>query len=236
MKDNYDINRVRKLLIRYYSAETSPDEEEYLERFFSDVDIADLPDDLASSRKIFAITMQLRPSITECEVPDNLTDKLNSIIAKQQPASPAKGLTKFQSILRYSGVAVAACIALSFIMVFMRQYVNDSLKVKDYDAEVVAETSKDPHKSVSFKIPETETELHVPEMEHLARQAKTTEKIQDNEDEDGFLEITDPAEAQRIMLEIGKLLAQNASETQIALCDVANSFESYKEISKSILQ
>lgn len=234
MKGNFDIDYIRSLLDRYYRAETSPDEETILESFFSEVRFDDLPIDLASSKKLFDITKQLHPTIEDSEVPDRLIDKLNCIVEKPMLISEGRRLKNFHNILRYFGFASAACVALAIIMVFMRPSEKVTPAEKGYTAEVISGKSDEP--DIPILIEPVEDNGIATEIEPRANRNNPLAEAQSTIDEDRFIEIRDPAEAQRIMLEIGKLLAQNASEVNNAMCDISNSLENYKEISKSILQ
>ena len=59
---------------------------------------------------------------------------------------------------------------------------------------------------------------------------------QPNRLEDGFIEITDPEEAERIVMEIGRLLASNTQKTNEAILHLEKTVDEYKEITKSILR
>lgn len=235
MNCNYDIDHIRRLLDRYYRAETSPEDEETLGRFFSEVNGADMPEDLAADQKVFTAMMDLHPMPDECVVPDNLLDKLNSIVEQTKPMPAVKPQKKFHNILRYSGIAAAACIALAIIMVFMRPTENESPIDMEYTAEVVSEMPKEVPE-VPVLAESSKPEMVEPKVDHHAKKAESTAITQNEAEEDGFIEITDPEEAQEILLKIGKLLVQNAEETNKAISDIGNSIDSYKEISKSILQ
>lgn len=54
--------------------------------------------------------------------------------------------------------------------------------------------------------------------------------------DDGYIEITDPKEAERIALEIGQLLASNSKKTDEAFSRLTYAFDEYKEITKSVLK
>lgn len=54
--------------------------------------------------------------------------------------------------------------------------------------------------------------------------------------EDGYIEITDPKEAERITLEIGQLLASNSKKTDEAFSRLTYALDEYKEITKSVLK
>lgn len=234
MKDNYEINYIRGLLDRYYRGETSPEEETILEDFFSDADESDLPEDIASNKKLFTLTKGAHPSIEECEIPNNLIDKLNEIV-EHQPISAEKQPKRFTRFMRFSVATVAASIALAVIMLCTLHDEKELPSVRECSAEVSVSASSDPDIPVLAET--TEPEKEESEAGHCHNGAKPLATLQSGEaEEDGFIEITDPEEAQRIMLEIGKLLAHNVAETNSAIDDITRSLESYKEISKTILQ
>lgn len=54
--------------------------------------------------------------------------------------------------------------------------------------------------------------------------------------DDGFIEITDPEEAEKIMLEIGRLLATNTKQSNEAIQHLEKTVDEYKELTKSILK
>lgn len=54
--------------------------------------------------------------------------------------------------------------------------------------------------------------------------------------EDGFIEITDPEEAEKIMFEIGRLLATNTKQSNEAIQHLEKTVDEYKELTKSILK
>ena len=60
--------------------------------------------------------------------------------------------------------------------------------------------------------------------------------VDPNKQEDGYIEITDPEEAEKIIIEIGRLLAANSQKTNEAIRHLEKTIDDYKELTKSILQ
>ena len=227
MKYNYDIDHIRGLLDKYYRAVSSPEDEEMLETFFREVNPDDIPEDLASERKMFVLMGKLHSSIEDSIVPDNLMEQLENIV--ERPAV-ADGLrTKFYKMLLYIGGSVAACIIIAFLIVFMHQRKDYSPSVK-----VLAETQNTSDAPVIVQ--GEEEPIYVPDVENKVSVAEIPKHKHEEMEEDGFIEITDPEEAREILQNIGKLLAKNAEDTNYAMANIGNSIDSYKEISKSILQ
>ena len=227
MKYDYDIDYVRSLLDKYYLAETSAEEEEVLESFFNDVNTEEIPQDLASEKKLFSLMGNLHPSQQEFKTPDYLMERLNNIVEK--PVSNVRLRTKLHNLILYIGGSVAACILIAFIMVFINRHKDETPNVRIVE---------DKHKKTEAPalVKGVETKADVPELEHKANETEISAKAHEEVGEDGFIEIDDPEKAREILQNIGKLLAQNAEETNNAMVNISNSIDSYKEISKSILQ
>ena len=227
MKYNYDIDHIRGLLDKYYRAETSPDDEEILEFFFREVNPEDIPEDLASERNMFVLMGKLHSSIEESIVPDKLMERLENIVERPVVADGLK--KKFHNLLLYIGGSVAACILIAFIIVFMHQHKDDSPGVK-----VLAETQQNSDSPILIN--SEEEPICVPAVKDKVSEIEIPIDKHEVIEEDGFMEITDPEEAREILQNIGKLLAQNAVDTNDAIVNISSSIDSYKEISKSILQ
>lgn len=56
------------------------------------------------------------------------------------------------------------------------------------------------------------------------------------EEEDCYVEITDPEEAEKIILEIANILAVNSRKTNEALRHIEKTVDEYRQLTKSILQ
>ncbi len=227
MKYNHDIDYIRRLLDKYYRAETLPEEEEILESFFREANPVDIPNGLESEQKMFALIENMHPSQEESLPPDDLLERLSSIVEK--PVAEERIRKKFHKGFIYFAGSVAACIIIGFLIVFMQQHNNDAPNVR-----IVAETKEKSDLPVLEKIVETKTEM--PEVGNRLDEVKLTASNENEEAADGFIEITDPEEAREILQKIGQLLAQNAEDTNDAMANISNSIDSYKEISKSILQ
>lgn len=227
MKYKYDIDHIRGLLDKYYQADASPEEEEILVSFFSEVNADEIPEDLASDCKMFSLMRKLHPSQEESMAPDYLMERLNSIVEKPVVAESLG--KKFHNVLLYLGGSVAACILIAFLMVFIHSHHDETPNVKMVEA-----THKKTETPVLVKSLETKTEMS--EVGPIISEIEISAKTHDEVEEDGFIEITDPEEAREILQTIGKLLAQNAEATNDAMANISNSIDSYKEISKSILQ
>ena len=227
MKYNYDIDHIRGLLDKYYRAVSSPEEEEMLETFFREVNPDDIPEDLASERKMFVLMGNIHSSIEESIVPDKLMEQLENVVERPVVADGLR--TKFYKMLLYIGGSVAACILIAFIIGFMYQHKDDSPNVK-----VLAEMQKTSGTPVLVQGEEDPT--YVPDVDNKVSEVEIPKEKHDEAEEDSFIEITDPEEAREILQNIGKLLAKNAEDTNYAMANIGNSIDSYKEISKSILQ
>ena len=227
MKYNYDIDYIRGLLDKYYRAETSPEEEETLVTFFREVNPDEIPEYLASERKMFVLMGNIHSSKEDSVVPDNLMQQLENIF--ERPVVTDSHRKKFHNLLLYIGGSVAACILIAFIIGFMYQHKDDSPNVK-----VLAEMQKTSGTPVLVQGVEDPT--YVPDVDNKVSEVEIPKEKHDEAEEDGFIEITDPEEAREILQNIGKLLAQNAVDTNDAMANISSSIDSYKEISKSILQ
>ncbi len=227
MKYNKNFDHIRRLLDKYYRAESTADDEEILERFFSMQDCDDLPEDLAAEQKLFSLMDQLHQNEEEIEAPVFLFDNITSIMEK--PVNSRINKRSIWNILRYVGGSVAACILIA-IIVSIHRHVDTTTYEK-----LVSETQTSPNSPTQEKNVE-KTEV-VSKIETNVSEEEAPSKTQNEVDgEDGFIEITDPEKAQEILLKIGKLLAHNADDTNEALAQVSNSIDCYKELSKSILQ
>ncbi len=239
-----DINHVRALLGRFYRAENTPEEERWLEKLFNETDPYDIPDEIKADAKLFCILSEAHPPITDCDIPENLMEKLNAIVEKPDTHPSPRKEKRIFKILKYSGIAAAACITWAVTTLLPSPRHNESTMPGNHFAEVmdtndgILKITKSTADNNSFNettrerpsLPETAQERHVSSTNAKAPQQTETE------DGDGFIEITDPEEAKKIAIEIGRLLAFNADKTNDAISHISNSIDSYKEITKTILQ
>lgn len=207
MENNRDINNIRPLLQRFYEGETSREEEQILEAFFSDTSADDMPDDMVADMKMFSAMKALRPTAEESELPSDLLSKLDEIVAS--PAHPKK--RRLPLILRYSSIAAAAALLWAIVSLMPRFFDSNIDMPAAHTAEVVREND-----TLSI--------------------AGTADLPAEVEADDDFIEITDPEEARTIALEIGRLLAQNADQSNEAISQLGTAINNYKEITKSVLQ
>lgn len=238
MKYINDIEYIRSLLDRYYRADTTPDEERTIESFFHDTDPTEIPDDMITDARLFSLMKETHPILSESDIPDSLLEKINGIL--EEPTSPPahKRRKMIFRILRYSGVAVAACIGMAIITLKpfgQHQETNptissrtETLITDDHSYEAMISDVR------VLTIVKSRIESHASEEKPTGKVGAPTHTHK--KATDGFIEITDPEEARKIALSIGKLLAQNADRTNDALAQIGNSIDSYKDLTKSILQ
>lgn len=235
MKRDNNILQMRKLLEQYYLAETTREEEERLEAFFDESLKSDIPEELMSDRNYFMVMREVHSPLSEDDVPADLIEKLNSIV-DQKPKSENRN-RKRGVILRYISIAAAACVAL--VVFFKLPNYTGSLTTSD------AENIADANELIIIKAPSEEDTALLIQQEDIKHSEETiyqncvNEEVTsyvETEQTDGFIEITDPEEVRKIAEEISNLLAHNATKSNEAIAQLGNSIESYKEITKTILQ
>lgn len=220
MKNKNDINHIRLLLDRYYQAESTREEEDFLANFFIGTDKTYLPEDMLPDRELFLSMQKARPKPTEYDVPASLLERLDEIVGTPVILPPVSTPTIWLRVLRYAGIATVAVIVLAVVAMLPRletHTINEDFVTEIDDNQPVTPSDE--------SLPLLIVELN--EWHAASGQA--------NEDY-SYIEITDPAEAQKIAIEIGKLLTRNAQCTNEALSQIGNTINSYKEITKSILQ
>ncbi len=248
MKYDRDINNIRLLLDRYYRAETTAEEEQELEYFFSEAAPSDIPEDMKADASLFGLMSRSHPLPSDSIVPEDLMERLNAIVEESKDRPTSRRYPWVFKILRYSGVAAAACIVWAIVSLLPSP--KQSM-TEDRPALAHETASLDPPKDRPALAEETASLERTKDRPALAEKAASMEPTKDRpalakvkrrpqppkaEQSDGFIEITDPEEARKIALSIGKLLAQNADRTNDALAQIGNSIDSYKELTKSVLQ
>lgn len=232
MKYDRDINNIRLLLDRYYRAETTAEEEQELEYFFSEAAPSDIPEDMKADASLFGLMCRSHPLPSDSIVPEDLMERLNAIVEESKDRPTSRRYPWVFKILRYSGVAAAACIVWAIVSLLPSP--KQSM-TEDRPALAHETTSLDPPKdrpALAEKAASMEPTKDRPALAKVKRRPQPPKA----EQSDGFIEITDPEEARKIALSIGKLLAQNADRTNDALAQIGNSIDSYKELTKSVLQ
>lgn len=241
MNAQYDINQIRNLLNKYYEAETTPAEEALLEAFFSDTPDCDIPADIADDTLLFSKLNELRPQLPEPEIPDNLLDMIEERANNSTIISAFNIKTRNHRYSIYSGVAAIACI---IILVGSIIYIHRSptqlpeistQKPTQYSAKNTDVSLPIDNEKPSIAQETTSQPISVNSKNIRKITADKTPK-QPEKEADGFIEITDPAEVERIALEIEKLLAQSSEKTSDAISHIGNTIEDYKELTKTILQ
>lgn len=232
MKYDRDINNIRLLLDRYYRAETTAEEEQELEYFFSEAAPSDIPEDMKADASLFGLMSRSHPLPSDSIVPEDLMERLNAIVEESKDRPTSRRYPWVFKILRYSGVAAAACIVWAIVSLLPSP--KQSM-TEDRPALAHETASLDPPKdrpALAEKAASMEPTKDRPALAKVKRRPQPPKA----EQSDGFIEITDPEEARKIALSIGKLLAQNADRTNDALAQIGNSIDSYKELTKSVLQ
>ncbi|MDE6279052.1 MAG: hypothetical protein K2M05_03685 [Paramuribaculum sp.] len=220
MNNNFDINHIRLLLGKYYEGATSLTEEEQLAAFFNEADDNLIPKDMLADKKLFAAMKELQPRLSESEIPGDLIGMIDEIISQPEvKQSSADNGKKPRLFIRYSALAAAAAL-LWAIITLMPDFAN---KNADMPVELTAEVVVH---SPAGEYDDTATTLSV---------AASTD-ITADEENDNYIEITDPEEARKIVTEIGMLLAQNLDRSNEAISQIGTTFNNYKEITKTILQ
>lgn len=235
MNYNRDIYIIRRLLERYYRAETTPEEEKRIEIFFLETDAKEIPADMMADRDLFVGLDAMGPLPCELEAPDDLLGKIEDIIDETRVVPPIKKRSIWQWMIWAAGVACVVCAIV--VMSRLPDKVTGSGDLKA-EASVNGQDSSVLTITLSEN-PEADTETDVSVEQEVRQTIASTDprtKRTISDDDTGFIEITDPAEAQRIALDIGKLLAQNAAATNNAIEEISETFDNYKEMTKNILQ
>lgn len=241
MNRNLDIDKLRSLLQKYYDGETSPEEEMLIITFFSKTEAEYIPQDLTDDRQLFLSMKELLSSRIDMEIPDDLLGKINrGIMDNAIIASRDKKKNRKKPFV-YSAVAAVACLMLVLGLRYNASTSGLMHKAPDNMAKTPSVTIKDTisiiaepfvaklHSEPSERKPSTDAPVH--QTKHAVAGIDVSPEV-----DDGYIEITDPEQAREIILEIGRLLANNSIKTNEAIHMVENTVEDYKEITKSILQ
>lgn len=237
MKNKLDLDSLQILLHKYYEAETSPEEEKLIERFFSETDC--IPPYLEEDQELFLSIEELRPDTDNPEIPDTLLERLSSIAEESDDKQSGKTQEIWKKVIAYAALGTCACLALAFGIKW--HYYPDAPApvsvghsyVPSAESSASHQTRHSEHKDVSD--PSDEKQKPMATETHLRK--VINECIADKNDiNDGYIEITDPKEAERITLEIGQLLASNSKKTDEAFSRLTYAIDEYKEITKSVLK
>lgn len=240
MKNELDIDKLRSLLHKYYEAETSPEEERLITSYFSD-GAEDIPQDLTDDRIFFSSMKELLPSGADAEIPDDLLGKIKRDIAGKSSVVTDDKKKRWKHPFFTAGAAAAVCLVLAAGIGF--------ITIPEIHKPPTPESLAD-----TPSVPNTDSSTGFSDRSEVKTAAKTTgQKPQSVAKEpqknlktaetgvspdatDGYMEITDPEEARKIVMEIGRLLSNNTRQTNEAIRMVENTVDEYKEITKSILK
>lgn len=107
---NKDIeSRIRDLLDKYYSGDTSTDENRQLKDFFRETDLSSLPPDLLADYEIFNLENE---ALEQVSVPEGFDSRVESFIESLPEKS--KRVNPFTKI--YLRIAVAAAVLVLFLI------------------------------------------------------------------------------------------------------------------------
>ncbi len=241
MNNNLDLNKLRGLLHKYYEAETSPDEENFIISIFSEIEAETTPEYMTADREFFLSIKELLPCPTDLESPADLLGKINREISVASGIVLKDTKKKWERHFYYAVSAAVACVLLSFGMWHI--YTSHFLKSSTVDnlVENPSATIEEYHSIISEPIETktiSETSMQKPSACPPARQSHhiIAEDVALHQDDNKYIEITDPEEAREIILEIGKLLANNSRKTKEATRIVEEAVDEYKEITKQLLK
>lgn len=239
MKDKFLIDNIRTVLHKYYEGETTLEEEMHLEAYFRDTPSREIPEDLALDRRIFTSLVSFHPSVSGMEVPDDLFERISEILVSNADRHNNKIQRNRTIRIGYVIAAACACLILILGIRWMTTETDIPAKTLKYASEPTVKLTDPPsepsprEKSVpeTSKTPSISTAV-------IHRRSNTIPENADepNRLEDGFIEITDPEEAEKIVMEIGRLLASNTQKTNEAIQLLDKTVDEYKEITKSILR
>ena len=240
MKDKYHIDYIRHLLHKYYEGETTPEEELNLEAFFRDTPEWEIPEDLEEDGRFFASMASLHPCEYDLEIPNGLFERISDF-----SGSKDAGLTdKLYQVRRIGYILAAACVCLIVTSGILGiRWMTNQKHIHTETSEYTSESHAKLPEPLFKASPEEETSHDTSKIPSESNTRtyqlsdKTAENVgEPNRLEDGFIEITDPVEAEKIVLEIGKLLAANTQKSNEAILHLEKTVDEYKEITKSILR
>ena len=239
MKDKFHIDHIRILLHKYYEGETTPEEELLLEAFFRDTPGCEISEDLATDGRIFTSLASFHPDASDMETPEYLFEKISDISFSN--AARHKDKIQRNRPIRIAYILATACACLILILGIRKMTAPTEIPTKTFEYAYEAPTQLPEKPSEASPknqtIPEASNTPNVSvAVAHHSGNAIAENVDQPNRLEDGFIEITDPEEAERIVMEIGRLLASNTQKTNEAILHLEKTVDEYKEITKSILR
>ena len=239
MKNNLNIDNLRLLLHKYYEGETSPDEEKLIECFFAETD-ADLnSQNMALDKELFSSMAELCPGPDDCDIPDHLADRITAITESSEDLFSSKNKKKWKISISYAAVAACICVAVTIGIRWLSAPITEPTHNMNHLAATPAKshTLLNEENSKHNVMPEKPVaELNPPAPEPRQVKANIENVTDQNNINENYVEITDPEEAEKIVLEIGRLLAVNSQKTNEAIQNLEKTIGEYKELTKSILK
>lgn len=239
MKDKFHIDHIRTLLHKYYEGETTPEEELHLETFFRNTPAHEIPEDLALDSRIFTSLASFHPGASEMEIRDDLFEKISEISFTNHAQNSEKAHRNRATRAGYFLAAACACLLLAIGARLMTT--SKQIHTKSYEYAAESPKKLPEQSSATSSVEETipvkaQTPSASGGITHQRYKTTAENAVEPKRLEDGFIEITDPDEAERIVKEIGWLLASNTRKTNEAIQHLEKTIDEYKEITKSILQ
>ena len=246
MKSKQDIAYIRRLLHKFYEADTSPEEEAMLESFFSTTDADDIPLEMTADRKYFLSLNALRSDSGIPEIPNGLFEKIDSAIDDSPEPRVTSWRGRWMNFWLYAA-ASAIVVAITTTVILYAPSGSD-LPGQTY----VAAEKDSSHVNVTtvvapdtVKVSEINKEPEVMETQSPTAPAKNTgvsnrvnriDTVTNTGSDDGYLEITDPEEVREITRRIGLLIAGNTDKANKALLHLGKAIEDNKQTTKRLLQ
>lgn len=240
MIDNRETYRIEQLMSKFLSGDTTPAQERELEMFFSKTDPTELPEDMLSFREMMIAIEGCHPTAEEAQPPADLIEKLDAI-TETMPKVPAPRVTFKKSrlwltVCILTGVAACLLPVLIFLSpepVVTLQPAEQIARIEIPPTTEEEEVADEPQRHTQ---PATSPRKRVTKTSAKATRKSPAAKVEAPAEEPGFIEVTDPEEAAKIVEDIGKLLALNVEKTNHAISHLEQSIEYHREISKSLLQ
>ncbi len=230
MKSTTDIKEIRRLLDRFYQGLTTLDEQATLCAYFE----GEVAPELADDAEVFATLSALAPA--DVDVPDGLEDTLSAMTAPVAPEHNSFGLKKWI----YAAVGAAAVLLAGVLLI--KGVTSADHRSETPELPLLADATV----IIAEPLP-VDTGLavvQVPDVKPSKKPAPVevdAPQVADNPDNDDYYrEVTDPAEAAKIMEEISILLARTLTEGNSAVSTMNMAFdrtaEQYNSITQKLLQ
>jgi hypothetical protein len=159
------IAEIRKLLDRFYSGETTLEEERTLQEYFS---TASIPEEMLSERDLFR---SLEPASNDVAVPEGLNQKILRVIDQQEKK---EARTRRISVFALSGLAAGLLVVIALYVGYFKSEPPDR-----FASQELIDTYEDPNdayleakKALTFMSAKLNTGTS--ELEYVKKVTKTT--------------------------------------------------------------